>query len=720
MLRPVFVSLLLMTGFAPGLVSACSVHDQLCSFHGVGRAVSNTINQNSPTAVVIGTISDPSINSPIDFDNNVLLPDGNGPYIVSTTGFPHRADQPYGDASERPRHVYPSQYQIDFQNGTAQATHSGDFNGGEIVPNAPGCTISTATYCEEVRIVGNIPDPGTPEGFVVKQTNHLYNFQGVESPYVDVISYGAATGRAYFKQDAHLGYSVPRNLDQEPMLFEETIQFSGVRREFLAGQGARGAEQTYYIGYDAFEPHAAGVVVHNNQQALVGSQVYGVQFGHQTPGGVFQYSGQQRHNTFTRFDRTYDFTQVRDTMGMPVLTLNDQETRRWTEVSPVYGVRENQAYLDHLDAQARRQASLEMEMRIAALMALPDYCSQPNGVCINAWDLPVLQNNDISFDIGDLPNDLDYTQRSGAGSTIETSVNPDINISTRDVAVGFVKDKAQGVIAIGGLVIVRDQATSDLLRLPYDFLVGTQPFEETLNTVDGLNILLSELDPQNPSEELGAQISTVTDFSALGYGIVKVGVKPLGNYIDTLSTTIRRQDNIDFPNNVNTINPNTPMGTSFAPNRAVPNGSAYSQADYDAYVQRKLDAGETPRSPEDYVQRRQQLDQNRADGARRQEEYRREMADIYGEENVLTERYLRNADGSIVRDPQTGEARRLDCVVVNGQCGTFTSEVTSPTANKAEQIAKEERIREQGGTFVENPNTGELIEVPLSNVERME
>ncbi|EEE35057.1 YD repeat protein [Rhodobacteraceae bacterium KLH11] len=163
------------------------------------------------------------------------------------------------------------------------------------------------------------------------------------------------------------------------------------------------------------------------------------------------------------------------------------------------------------------------------------------------------------------------------------------------------------------------------------------------------------------------------------------------------------------------------FGVGFdATNRTLPNGSPYSQADYDAYVRRKSDAGETPRSLEDYVQRRQQLDQNRADGTRRQEQYRQEMADIYGEENVLTERYLRDADGDIVRDPQTGEARRLDCVVVNGQCGTFTSEVTSPTANKVDQIAKEERIREQGGTFVENPNTGELIEVPISNIERME
>lgn len=157
-----------------------------------------------------------------------------------------------------------------------------------------------------------------------------------------------------------------------------------------------------------------------------------------------------------------------------------------------------------------------------------------------------------------------------------------------------------------------------------------------------------------------------------------------------------------------------------APNRTLPNGSPYSQADYDAYVQRKLNAGETPRSPEDYVQRRQQLDQNRADGTRRQEQYRQEMADIYGEENVLTERFLRNANGDVVRDPVTGEGRRLNCVVVNGQCG-YAAEVTSPTVDERQQIRKETNIRNAGGIFVENPRTGELIEVEnTSEIIRLE
>lgn len=96
------------------------------------------------------------------------------------------------------------------------------------------------------------------------------------------------------------------------------------------------------------------------------------------------------------------------------------------------------------------------------------------------------------------------------------------------------------------------------------------------------------------------------------------------------------------------------------------------------------------------------------------------MADIYGEENVLTERYRRDVDGKIVKDPDTGERRRLDCVVVDGQCG-YATEITSPTADKQLQIGKERRIREEGGIYVKNPNTGKLIEIEnISEVIRLE
>ncbi|MDT3241417.1 RHS repeat-associated core domain-containing protein [Pseudomonas amygdali pv. morsprunorum] len=83
----------------------------------------------------------------------------------------------------------------------------------------------------------------------------------------------------------------------------------------------------------------------------------------------------------------------------------------------------------------------------------------------------------------------------------------------------------------------------------------------------------------------------------------------------------------------------------------------------------------------------------------------------YGKENVLSERYLRNADGKIAKDPLTGEARRVDFVIKNSDGSGTAKEITSLTADKTGQLSKETRIREVGGTFVRDPKTKKLIEV---------
>jgi hypothetical protein len=82
--------------------------------------------------------------------------------------------------------------------------------------------------------------------------------------------------------------------------------------------------------------------------------------------------------------------------------------------------------------------------------------------------------------------------------------------------------------------------------------------------------------------------------------------------------------------------------------------------------------------------------------------------------------YLRNARGKSVRDPVTGERRRIDTAVIeNGQAQTY--EVTSPTADKVGQLAKENRILGIGGTFVRNRSTGQLAPVNgASVIERNE
>jgi len=81
---------------------------------------------------------------------------------------------------------------------------------------------------------------------------------------------------------------------------------------------------------------------------------------------------------------------------------------------------------------------------------------------------------------------------------------------------------------------------------------------------------------------------------------------------------------------------------------------------------------------------------------------------------VQREQYLRTADGRIAKDPLTGKARRIDHVVITNDVATDSVETTSLTATKAEQLAREGRIRSSGGVFVRDRTTGKLID--LSNV----
>ena len=110
--------------------------------------------------------------------------------------------------------------------------------------------------------------------------------------------------------------------------------------------------------------------------------------------------------------------------------------------------------------------------------------------------------------------------------------------------------------------------------------------------------------------------------------------------------------------------------------------------------------------------------QNKVDGLRREKEVGDELKEKYPESEgykVESEKYLRDKDGKIVKDPETGEARRIDYVVIKDGKIVDSVEVTSTTADKTEQSAKEKRIRENGGNYILDDN-GNLVEFP-ENVE---
>lgn len=114
--------------------------------------------------------------------------------------------------------------------------------------------------------------------------------------------------------------------------------------------------------------------------------------------------------------------------------------------------------------------------------------------------------------------------------------------------------------------------------------------------------------------------------------------------------------------------------------------------------------------------------QNKQDGLQREREVKRDLEKKYPPEHgymVLPEVYLRNENGNIVKDPKTGKARRIDFVVVKNGRVISSVEVTSKTADKQNQLAKENRIRENGGNYIRD-NNGNLIKMPNSVQTRVE
>jgi hypothetical protein len=110
--------------------------------------------------------------------------------------------------------------------------------------------------------------------------------------------------------------------------------------------------------------------------------------------------------------------------------------------------------------------------------------------------------------------------------------------------------------------------------------------------------------------------------------------------------------------------------------------------------------------------------QNKIDGLGREKTVHDELAKEYSNKEgyvITAEAFLRNSDGKIVKDPVSGEARRIDFVISKDGAVVKSVEVTSLTADKREQMNKEYNIRNNGGNYIKDSN-GELVKFP-SNVD---
>jgi RHS repeat-associated protein len=99
-------------------------------------------------------------------------------------------------------------------------------------------------------------------------------------------------------------------------------------------------------------------------------------------------------------------------------------------------------------------------------------------------------------------------------------------------------------------------------------------------------------------------------------------------------------------------------------------------------------------------------------GNGREEVTDQQLKQEYPGQPVQRERMLRDADGKKVIDPVTGEGRRVDHAVIDREANTAkTFETTGTNVDKRLQLQKEERIRQQGGTYIRDKETRQLVPV---------
>ncbi|MEI9903500.1 MAG: hypothetical protein WDN06_05600 [Asticcacaulis sp.] len=104
---------------------------------------------------------------------------------------------------------------------------------------------------------------------------------------------------------------------------------------------------------------------------------------------------------------------------------------------------------------------------------------------------------------------------------------------------------------------------------------------------------------------------------------------------------------------------------------------------------------------------------NAADGVRRETTAVQAIAADNPSASVNTQTYLRDSSGNIAKDSVTGQGRRIDIAVAkNGSADTY--EVTSSTATKAAQQQKEDRILQNGGTYVRDGRGKKAPLVPVN------
>ena len=112
---------------------------------------------------------------------------------------------------------------------------------------------------------------------------------------------------------------------------------------------------------------------------------------------------------------------------------------------------------------------------------------------------------------------------------------------------------------------------------------------------------------------------------------------------------------------------------------------------------------------------------NKAAGLERETIAKKWLQNQFPNAEILSERYLKYANGKSVYDVVTGSRRRVDFVVVENGKVIGVYEVTSSTADKSFQALKEERIKRRGGTYIKEPGKkGKLYDISNIKTTRLD
>lgn len=110
--------------------------------------------------------------------------------------------------------------------------------------------------------------------------------------------------------------------------------------------------------------------------------------------------------------------------------------------------------------------------------------------------------------------------------------------------------------------------------------------------------------------------------------------------------------------------------------------------------------------------------QNYNHGMSREESILKKLTEMYPDAKIYSQCYLCDNLGRRLIDETSGEARRIDLLVVQGKKAVKSVEVTSNKASKSTQMNKEKRIRakrrEAGKTLYAQIRDGEVVKIPYS------